>query len=202
MRFILSILSLSLINLIFGQQGLFPYQVYGPNDYNGSSQNWAAAQDSKGRMYFANTGVLLKFNGTDWEQINIGNTSLTTAVDIDKNDNIYVGGYKELGQLLPTRSGKLKFKSFLNDSLKNTINRIWKIKISPDSGVYFIANEGVFRYYEDSLYVIRPDSNRFVSLCEVEGRIFTNGPQGLHEIKGHQIDATRNGTNFKNLPVW
>ena len=202
MRFILSILSLSLINLIFGQQGLFPYQVYGPNDYNGSSQNWAAAQDSKGRMYFANTGVLLKFNGTDWEQINIGNTSLTTAVDIDKNDNIYVGGYKELGQLLPTRSGKLKFKSFLNDSLRNTINRIWKIKISPDSGVYFIANEGVFRYYEDSLYVIRPDSNRFVSLCEVEGRIFTNGPQGLHEIKGHQIDATRNGTNFKNLPVW
>ena len=83
---------MSLINLIFGQQGLFPYQVYGPNDYNGSSQNWAAAQDSKGRMYFANTGVLLKFNGTDWEQINIGNTSLTTAVDIDKNDNIYVGG--------------------------------------------------------------------------------------------------------------
>jgi len=193
---ILAILFLFFL-ICYGQQGVFPHQIYTIEKYKGNTQNWSAVQDKKGRLYFANTGSILEFNGTDWDKINVPTSALTTAIAIDSADNIYAGGYKEFGLLQPTLSGNLKFKSLLNDSIKASINRVWSIKYTKDSGIYAVSNECIFRYFNSKLTVIEPDTGKFFNLLTAEGRVFCNGFQGLLEIQGNKIKPVLNSNIHK-----
>ena len=69
--------------ICYGQQGVFPHQIFSAEDHKGSAQNWSAVQDKQGRLYFANTGSILKYNGIDWDKIDMPTTPLTTAISID-----------------------------------------------------------------------------------------------------------------------
>lgn len=75
-----------------------PVRNFSSDSYRWGTQNWAVAQDSRGRMYFGNKNGLLVFDGINWERYVMANRSTVRAILLDEDSGrIYVGGSEDFG---------------------------------------------------------------------------------------------------------
>ena len=58
---------------------------YSPKDYEGSAQNWAAVQDKRGVLYFANQAGVIEYDGVNWRRIQILDDRTAFAISINNN---------------------------------------------------------------------------------------------------------------------
>ncbi len=70
--------------LLHGQSSTFesgrPFITnFSPKEYRAEAQNWDIAQDSKGLLYFGNSGGVLQFDGNQWQLIKLSNESSALA---------------------------------------------------------------------------------------------------------------------------
>ncbi len=80
---------------VFAQQSGTPFITNFTTDtYKASKQNWAAVQDQRGILYFANNDGILEYDGVTWRLINIG---AVRTLAIDSTERIYVGQSGDLG---------------------------------------------------------------------------------------------------------
>jgi DNA-binding CsgD family transcriptional regulator len=114
------------------------------NDYRAANQNWNIAQDSKGRLYFANNDGLLRYDGSSWQIFKLPDQMGVRAVAVDNNDRIYTGTYQEFGYWDEEADGTLKYTS-LSKSLQYSFNNdeIWRI-IFYENKVYFQSFNSFF----------------------------------------------------------
>ena len=164
------------------QQGMPPYRIYEPQEYQGHHQNWAVAQEENGIMHFANEG-LLSFDGEKWQLNMVPNQrhlrSLATG-----HERIYVGGNNELGFF--EKIGKdYEFTSFLKfvpDSLKN-FDRVWTTLVY-NQNVYYQTDTFVLRIGLDGKSKIWPFTEKNVwKLLLLDGRLYIDVPrEGFHVL--------------------
>ena len=121
----------------------------------GGPQIMCFVEDKRGMAYFGDGGGILEFNGKEWNRINIPNSSMVRDMDADTLGVIYVGGSNEFGFLQPTRTGEMEYVSLSKTVTDQNIKfyDIWKI-ICTSQGVYFCANEYVFRYLNKKVTII------------------------------------------------
>lgn len=107
------------------------------------SVNRAILQDKRGVMYFGGEGGLREYNGVSWKSIPVPN-DWVSAMDIDKNGVIYIGGNNEIGFLARNRSGMPYYKS-LTPYLKphHTGFTVLNVHAVPE-GIYFNAGKFLF----------------------------------------------------------
>lgn len=172
---------------VFAQEGVV-HDKYSPSEYGASPQNWGTVSDSRGLIYIVNTTSILRFNGSTWRSYPNLDNKVMTAINIDKEDNIYVGGQKFIGKLMPKKNGDFELKSIIPDSLLDKFNRIYHIACTPDSGVYFGAYEAVIRLYEGKFTVILPENESFFPIVYTnKGEIYTDDDTlGIVKIKGNK----------------
>ncbi len=117
---------------------------YTKNDYRAANQNWNIAQDSKGRLYFANNDGLLRYDGSSWQIFKLPDQMGVRAVAVDNNDRVYTGTYQEFGYWDEETDGTLKYTS-LSKSLQYSFNNdeIWRI-IFYENKVYFQSFNSFF----------------------------------------------------------
>ena len=79
--------------------GIPYFQNYTDDDYNNASkQNWMAAQDNRGVLYFGNNMGVLEYDGHDWNLIPLTEKArVVRAVFADQNGRIYIGSTREFG---------------------------------------------------------------------------------------------------------
>ena len=66
-----------------------------------NSQNWDIIKDKQGVMYFANTGGILSFDGSNWGFMKTETGAAVKSLAIDTTENkIYVGVNGDLGVLV------------------------------------------------------------------------------------------------------
>jgi len=130
--------------------------LYSPKEYNASRQNWIGVQDARGLIYFGNAnGTVLEFDGQNWTSIKISESSIT-AINVDKDNKIYIGGKNTIGYLTPAVNGSLIFKSLKNklpQSYQN-FDKIWDIFITYDSTIFFHTYDEIFLFKNDSVQVL------------------------------------------------
>src|SRR5680860_1224081 len=80
-------------NSSFGQDFFPPITNYSTDDYGHqyAPDNHGITQDKSGVMYFGNTGNVLAFDGTRWEEIPIVPQRVTRSLYTAKDGAIYVG---------------------------------------------------------------------------------------------------------------
>ncbi|MEW7289671.1 hybrid sensor histidine kinase/response regulator transcription factor [Aquimarina sp. 2304DJ70-9] len=93
------------------QVGVPPIQNYSSQDYIAGSQNFAVTKSNNGLMYFGNSNGLLEYDGVSWRIFRMQNTGAVRALAKTENNEIYVGGYNELGYLKSDTKGQLQFVS-------------------------------------------------------------------------------------------
>ncbi len=168
--FFLSCLS----NVSFGQNTLgLPLIInYSKDDYHGGSQTWDIAQDSTGKMYFANNEGLLSFDGNYWKINPLPNKTIVRSLSIDGQGRIYVGGQNEIGYFSPDAQGVLQFTS-LNSKIPKQYGQfadVWHIVIFKEA-VFFQTSDKIFLYQNNEIKVFLTKSEwQFIG--ESAGRLF------------------------------
>ncbi|MEO9021884.1 MAG: triple tyrosine motif-containing protein [Ginsengibacter sp.] len=171
---------------------------YSKDDYHGGSQTWGIAQDSSGKMYFANNEGLISFDGNYWKVYPLPNKTIVRSLAIDADNRIYVGGQDEMGYFLPDSRGVLQYTS-----LKNLIPKqyerfadIWKIEVFNKS-VFFHASDKIFNYQNNAIKVFLP-KEEWQYLNKADNRLFAQEKQtGMMEYRDNEWAPLKNNRLLK-----
>jgi len=156
------------------------------DDYRGGTQNWGAAQDSRGFMYFANNDGLLVFDGEQWQLYTMPNRSMVRSVFINESGDIYVGAYNDLGKMVWSENGEMTFKS-LRDLIpeeNRNFDDVWNVCQYRDK-IVFQTYDAAYLFREGSPVAVLKAPSRFQNSFNVRGRlIFNDAENGLMEYDG------------------
>ena len=115
---------------------------------NGSEQNWAITQDSRGIVYVGNDDKgVLEYDGSEWRKIPVLNNSTVRSLVTAEDGTVYVGAVSEIGFLAPDISGKLQYQSLLPvlDTIFHRFSDVWKSYYN-DRHIYFCSEKYVMIY--------------------------------------------------------
>lgn len=129
---------------------------------------WDIAQDSLGRLYFANDGGLLTYDGAHWQHYALPNKAAIRSLAIDEAGRIYVGGADEIGYFFPGEGGVLHYHS-LKERLPVIAQQfadIWNIVVYR-GGVFFRTNEAIIRWKDSAMRVFdAPDNWQLLAVAD------------------------------------
>jgi len=156
------------------------------DDYRGGTQNWGAAQDGRGFMYFANNDGLLVFDGEQWQLYPMPNRSMVRSVYIDGPGDIYVGAYNDLGKMVWSENGQMTFRS-LRDLIpeeNRNFDDVWHICQFREK-IVFQTYDAAYFFREGSPVAVLKAPSRFQNSFNVRGRlIFNDAENGMMEYSG------------------
>lgn len=189
---------------IYSQSNMFglPYiDVYTPEQYKAHKQTWAATQDGRGVMYFANTTGVLEFDGYYWRLIKINNKNLVVrALFTDKTGRVFVGCPQTMGYLAPNKIGEMTYVSLV-DKIENEKYRNFKginSIFSLGDTIYFAGDDILFKYYNDK--IISYPIKGLRQTHQVNGRIFIRISQkGLFEFINDKAQLLPQGNKYKDI---
>lgn len=190
---ILTVLLLLPIVLLAQTAGKPLVRHFAGKEFSGHPQTWAILTDNNGLMYFGNQEGIIEYDGQTWRTIRIPNHSTVRAMCIDKNQKIFVGAIGEFGYLKQNKIGALEYIS-LSDKLDTTISKfadVWNV-VSHDNSVFFLTDNYLYRHFNDTTIVIKPNGKYLYSLFSDTKNLF------LHDFNfGITI---YNGNTFNIMP--
>lgn len=174
--------------------GVPPVWNYSRKMYAAGTQNWDAAQDASGRMYFANNDGLLRFDGTYWTCYPVSNHTIVRSVAIDGAGRIFTGAQSEIGFFFPGPNGDLLYTSLIGllPPGHRTFEDVWDIAFR-DEKVFFRTNKEVFEYTGNEV-LIHQYMGELLSL-------FASSAGLMLQSADHQISIYRNGKFTPHLKI-
>ncbi len=161
---------------------------YEPEQTGGHTQNWLAAQDKRGVMFFANTAGILEFDGQRWKYIPTPSQVTVRSILCAQDGTLYFGSIGDFGFLAAGKKGETTAIS-LKDKIPKAdraFNDIWQILDSAEGTVFF-SRERIFRKFKDQIHSISgglaPGQG-----CRLNGHIFfPELKQGLSTLQGNEV---------------
>lgn len=160
------------------------------SQYFAHNQNWAITQDSSGVMYFGNTDGLLRFDGSEWQRLDMPKGGIVRSLTAGRHEKIYAGAQGEFGFLSSAITGALVWNS-LSDSLPDSCRSftdVWKVHVLPQR-VLFQSAQFLFLFDHDDRFVRAwKATNRFRLAHHVRDRVIVQDDDlGLFELKGDSL---------------
>ncbi|MDD2634499.1 MAG: adenylate/guanylate cyclase domain-containing protein, partial [Bacteroidales bacterium] len=127
------------------EHGIPAIKNYSPKNYGQESQNFSVLQNQNHIMYFGNSNGIMEFDNNTWRLIKVIGRPV---MDINNNNEIYFGGYNQLG--------KLDYK----DGLTATIDIEYCSEFKPgqiqkvvalNNEVFFTSSHQLLVYNKDTL---------------------------------------------------
>ena len=118
-------------------------------EYDSSAQNWGFAQRDDGRIYAANTGGILEYDGEDWRLMATPSEirPLIHSLAIGPSGRLYVGGIGDIGYLASDSIGTFRYRS-LHDAIPEEargFTDVWTA-YTTHHGIVFQSAERLFRW--------------------------------------------------------
>lgn len=129
-----------------------PVRNFSRAEYAWGSQNWGAAEDVGGMMYFGNKFGLLTYDGTRWRNYTLPNQTTVRAVYADNvMRRVYAAGTEEFGYFYfdgPSR--RMSYVSLASEftDVPAGYGEIWKIH-QGDKHTWFQADHAIFGVSDD-----------------------------------------------------
>jgi len=171
---------------------------FSKTSYNAANQTWYISQNKKGYLYFANSGGLLEYDGSQWTNNTLPlGTSMIRCIAIADNQKIYIGAQNEFGYWLEdSGSRKLKYFSLSHHfNLKLKDEDFWKIIILRNE-IYFPSAKNIYKFNTKTNTIsIIPAPNWFQFIFEVNKRIFVQEKKlGLMELRDDKLVPISGGS--------
>jgi len=170
---------------------------FNKTSYNAANQTWYISQNKKGYLYFANSGGLLEYDGSQWTNNTLPRGgSMIRCVAVGDNQKIYIGAQNEFGYW-SEESGSRKLKYFSlsqHFNLKLRDEDFWKIIIVSNE-IYFPSSKNIYKFNTKTNTIsIIPAPNLFQFIFEVNKRIFVQEKKlGLMELKNNKLVSISGG---------
>jgi len=154
---------------------------------NQSGQTWDIALYDDDWVYFANKNGILQYNGSEWSEYHLNNSSDLRSVFADRDSGkIYVGGINEFGYLSPDKNGFITYKS-ISDKLgdKAQIANMWGIYA--DKGDLYVQGD------HSVLLLSRGKAKRVDSSAKlncsnlVKSTLYLGTEDGLYMLIGERV---------------
>jgi PAS domain S-box-containing protein len=181
--------------------GLPHIKNYTIDDYKGNefgaTQNWYIYQDSKGMMYFANSGGLLFFDGIHWTFQVVDETSTFRSINGTSDDKIFAGGKGEFGYLTNDSIGNIIYQSLVNKLPDNerSFTDIWNIYTFPDK-VIFETTRKLFIYVNDTINIVTTAGPTLNTFKKDNDLFVIDQTKGLHKLVGNNLEWVLNHQIF------
>jgi hypothetical protein len=159
-----------------GETGLPYITNYTHEQYSAHPQNWAAAQDPRGVMYFANNDAILEYDGVRWHAIAVPNSSNARSMALGSDGVIYAGCQADFGYISDGHYVSLIDRTKPSD---RDFKDVWQVVPMPD-GVYFRADERLLRW----------STSRGIQSWKAEKRFHRAYPIGGELYVRHRFDVT------------
>ncbi|MEI7421396.1 MAG: triple tyrosine motif-containing protein [Prolixibacteraceae bacterium] len=173
-------------------------------EYKAGTQNWQVVQDKRGFIYYANNEGLLVYDGNQWQLYKMPNSSIVRALFVNKNGEIYVGAYNELGKMVSLPNGKMVYKSlkkFIPADHQN-FDDIWSV-FSFENKIIFQSYNCAFICSNDSNISVLKAPVRFHHAFKVNDRVFFNDLNaGLFEYDGKRLTEVPGTLRLKGMQIW
>ncbi len=166
--------------------GTPPTRNFSKKTYRAGTQNWEAAQDRQGVLYWANNEGLLRYDGVNWTILPVANNTIVRSVAINDAGLIFVGAQSELGYFEPNKRGGLQYHSLVGALPESwrTFEDVWDIAFL-NGDVFFRTNRVVFQYSGNRLIPHEPGAELHA--------MFVAGPELLVQTGLSQLVTFRNG---------
>ncbi|HVQ31079.1 MAG TPA: hypothetical protein VMV21_15915, partial [Vicinamibacteria bacterium] len=174
---------------------------YAPAEVGGNTQVWAIVQDARGVIYAGANSGILEFDGATWRRIKVGLSQTVRALTLDRSGRIYVGSEGGgFGYLAPDAHGDSQFVS-LADQVPEADRGFSVYRVfATEDGVFFQAEEAIFRWTHEKMTTIRPVS-RFSRASLIDGRIYLTMPEsGLNVLEGETFRALPGTERLRREP--
>ena len=113
---------------------------YLPEDYNATPQHWAVASDKDGRLFVGNAEGVLRYDGEQWQLIQLPGKQVGRELATGRDGRIYVGSYDTFGWLREAPDGDIVYQELMTTAgLKGrarNVGNVWQVVVA-DDGVYF-----------------------------------------------------------------
>jgi len=177
-------------------------KTYTHKDYKSSRINWCIIQDKRGVIYAGNENGIIEFDGSSWRKIEVPNSEIVRAMDIDAKGTIYVCAATDFGYLEHNSKGLLQYKSLLPylDKKYHNFGEIWDV-CTTSHGIFFKNDDKVFRW--DGSEIMVWDSIYAFRLYNIGDRIYSrNQETGLMILDGDSIKLMPDGEFFADIGVY
>lgn len=195
---------LGLFQHLEGQAGGYKfYKNYTPRDYDAQDQNRCIVQDNRGIIYVGNNGGVLSYDGVSWRLIKIPNDTVYSLA-VGPGGTVFVGGYGEIGCLVPDATGIMIYNSLLpmvpadrRDFFK--VYRIHRI----GGGVCFRSNRHLIFYKDGGIgMVLKPKDGEFNGSYQCNGKLYVRiKGAGLREMKNGSFFTVPGGGFFSQIKI-
>lgn len=182
-----------------GETGLPYITNYTHEQYGAHPQNWAAAQDGRGVMYFANNDAILEYDGARWRAINVPNSSNVRSMALGSDGLIYVGCQADFGYL----SGDGRYVSLIDRTplSERDFKDVWQVLPTPE-GIYFRADERLLRWSQSRGLRSWKAAKRFHRAYNLGDQLVVNDQGvGLKRVVGDRLEITSFGEQFADVVV-
>ncbi len=113
---------------------------YLPEDYNATPQHWAIASDKDGRLFVGNAEGVLRYDGQQWQLIQLPGKQVGRELATGRDGRIYVGSFDTFGWLRAGPDGDIVYQELLTAAglkgLERNVGNVWQVIVA-DTGVYF-----------------------------------------------------------------
>ena len=168
----------------------------------GNLQHWSIAQDGSNNMFFANRKGVLKYNGENYEFIQVPYIPYALSYHPEAG-KIFVGGEQNIGYLTRNNKGLYLYKDLSKDSLFS--GEFINIE-NVDSAVYFMSEEMIVCVNPRTLNVEKtwhaPDNKPYTGLIHNKEHVFINQwNEGLHRLQSDTLFPIVSGFWTKNKEI-
>ncbi len=180
---------------------------YETEQFKAFSQNWAALQDRRGIMYFANNAGILEFDGQHWERIPVPGNTTVRDLALGPDGTVYYGSVDDFGYLASSATGKVSAVSLGGAIPRDAraFNDVWQVASSAD-GIYFLTRSRIFRFHGGRVTTL-PGKFASSQACLLNGTVFyADTEKGLCLLAGDEVLPIRqlggiyNGTRIALAP--
>ncbi len=176
------------------------------DDYKATPQHWAIATDGHGRLFVGNGEGVLRYDGDEWDLIDLPGRQIGRALATGKDGKIYVGSYDTFGWLRPGADGVPVYQELMTavglTGHDRDVGTVWQV-VPTDAGVYFRADKTLYflRYDQrESKHWPLGDNQRGIS---VQGRVIFARVDGVgfcRFVNGHFV-LEPGGGQFSRKPL-
>ena len=169
--------------------GHSPLRYYPLEEYRGTPQVWTSAQDSKGFLYFLDTGSnFLQYDGARWRQSSM--PFFFRQLLIDDGDRIFVAGNNEFGYLLQEADGPrfVSLVELLPEAQRDYIGV--RVILEFDDGIVFGTQNYLYllRGTDDMQVLVEDETASFREAFVWQNTLYVESAEaGLLRWTGHRL---------------
>lgn len=130
-----------------------------PKEYSAGAQNWAAIQDERGILYFANQRGVLQYDGIEWNLIPVLDNRTVFKLAVGDSNKIWCGTQNDFGYLSVKPNGEYYYVSSANlipDSVKPIGKVRWMYSIGDT--MFFQSSKLLVRKFKDDIKIWKAET--------------------------------------------